>query len=113
MVLCDVGTLSLYGTSPLGRTARNFQKITIFALIFFRAATIMFNDFLLDRLSKHAKEQPNNKVFSFIGPGIDGGRIQKSYTYNEIAKETSVVAQLLLASGLKAGDRWVAVDVIN
>jgi len=65
----------------------------------------MSDDFLLDRLSRHAKEQPDKKVFSFIGPGIDGGRIQKDYTYNEIAIETSRLAQHLLMSGLKPGDR--------
>jgi acyl-CoA synthetase (AMP-forming)/AMP-acid ligase II len=65
----------------------------------------MSSDFLLDRLSRYTKEQPDKKVFSFIGPGIDGGRIQKGYTYNEIAIETSQLAQRLLLSGLKAGDR--------
>lgn len=76
----------------------------------FFAVANMSNDFLLDRLSIHAKEQPDKKVFSFIGPGIDGGRIQKSYTYNELATETSRVAHVLLSSGLAAGDRCVAIN---
>ena len=63
------------------------------------------NDFLLDRLSQHATQQPDKKLFSFIGPGLDGGRIQKSYSYAELAKETTEVAQRLLAAGLKKGDR--------
>jgi len=66
-------------------------------------------DFLLDRLSRHAKEQPNKTVYSFVGPGIDGGTIQKVYTYKELAIETTRIGQLLLASGLKAGDRYVLV----
>jgi hypothetical protein len=85
----------------------------IFAIVLtvtFFAVANMSNDFLLDRLSIHAKEQPDKKVFSFIGPGIDGGRIQKSYTYNELAKETSRVAHVLLSSGLAAGDRCVAIN---
>ena len=62
-------------------------------------------DYLLDRLSQHVSQQPSKKLFSFIGPGLDGGRIQKSFTYSELAKETTEVAQRLLAAGLTKGDR--------
>jgi acyl-CoA synthetase (AMP-forming)/AMP-acid ligase II len=60
---------------------------------------------LLDRLAQRATQQPSKKLFSFLGPGLDGGRLQKSYTYEELAQSTSALAQRLLESGLKRGDR--------
>lgn len=63
------------------------------------------NDLLLDRLASHVANQPSKKLFSFLGPGLEGGRIQKSYTYAELEQETSEVALRLLESGLKSGDR--------
>ena len=62
-------------------------------------------ELLLDRFSTNVKKNPSKKIFSFIVPGLDGGRIQKSYTYNELAEETSLLAQRLLEAGLKRGDR--------
>jgi acyl-CoA synthetase (AMP-forming)/AMP-acid ligase II len=62
-------------------------------------------DLLLDRFAKNVAKQPSKAIFSFIAPGLDGGRIQKSFTYDELAKETSALAQRLLEAGLKKGDR--------
>lgn len=64
-------------------------------------------DGLLDRLSQHASQQPSKYIFNFVGPGLDGGSLQTSYTYDELAKETTEVAQRLLSAGLKQGDRYV------
>lgn len=62
-------------------------------------------DLLLDRLKGHTDQQPNKGVFSFLGSGLDGGRVQKAYTYSELAQETTALAHRLLASGLSPGDR--------
>lgn len=79
--------------------------VVVLIKLLVQSLAIMSDDFLLDRLSRNAKEQPDKKVFSFIGPGIDGGTIRKVYTYNEIAIESSRLAQHLLSSGLKPGER--------
>ena len=65
-------------------------------------------DTLLGRLQQHVSAQPQKKLFSFIAPGLEGGRIEKSYTYAEFDVETSELAQRLLEAGLKRGDRYVA-----
>jgi len=62
-------------------------------------------DLLLDRFSQHVSQQASKKLFSFIGPGLDAGRLQTSYTYAELATETAQASQRLLAAGLKRGDR--------
>ena len=63
------------------------------------------NDFLLDRLAHHAREQPNKIVFSFLSPGLDGGKVQKTFTYNELSQTTSHVTEQLVQRGLMRGDR--------
>ena len=63
------------------------------------------NDFVLDRLEQHARAQPNKIVFSFLSPGFDGGKVQKSFTYYELSETTANVAEELVARGLKRGDR--------
>ena len=62
-------------------------------------------DLLLDRFAKNAARHPSKKVFSYIAPGLDGGRLQKSYTYADLSKETDALGQRLLEAGLKSGDR--------
>lgn len=62
-------------------------------------------ELLLDRLKGHVGGQPDKKLFSFIGSGLDGGRIQKAYTYAQLADETTALAQRILAAGLSPGDR--------
>ena len=66
-------------------------------------------DLLLDRFAKNCTKQPSKTLFSFISPGLDGGRIQNSYTYDELNNATSALAQRLIAEGLKRGDRYVQV----
>ena len=63
------------------------------------------NDFLLDRLAHHALAKPNKIVFSFLSPGLDGGKVQKRFTYYELAQATGHVAEQLVQRGLKRGDR--------
>ena len=84
--------------------------LAIFALFQKRMTTagggpVPAGELLLDRFSTNVKKKPSKKIFSFIVPGLDGGRIKKSYTYNELAEETSLLAQRLLEAGLKRGDR--------
>lgn len=67
------------------------------------------NDFVLDRLEQHARAQPNKIVFSFLSPGFDGGKVQKSFTYYELSETTANVAEELVARGLKRGDRALLV----
>ncbi len=67
--------------------------------------TTATNEFLLDRLSHHASEQPKKQVLTFLNPGLDGGRVHKSLSYFELSEKTTQVAQRLLAVGLKRGER--------
>jgi hypothetical protein len=64
-------------------------------------------DLLLDRLAQGVEKQPSKPVFSFVASGLEGGRVQKSLTYEALAKETSELAQRLLEAGLTKGDRYV------
>jgi acyl-CoA synthetase (AMP-forming)/AMP-acid ligase II len=66
-------------------------------------------DLVLDRLAKNIDKDGSKTLFTFLGPGLDGGRVQKSYTYSAFAQETSNLAQRLLESGLKQGDRALLV----
>ena len=63
------------------------------------------HDLLLERLAKNVAETPKKTLLSYISPGLNGGKIQKSLTYEEVEKETSDLAQRLLESGLTKGDR--------
>lgn len=70
------------------------------------AASTSSPDLLLKRLSENASKTPNKAAFTFIGSGLDGGRVQKSYTYSSLEVETSTLAERLVnEEGLKHGDR--------
>ena len=73
-------------------------------------STISKPDLLLDRLTRNAIKTPNKPLFSFIAPGPNGGKIQTSLTYYEVARSTSELAQRLLDEGIQKGDRYVAVS---
>ena len=62
-------------------------------------------DLLLDRLGKNASAYSNKKAVTFLGPGKDGGKIDREMTYAQVEAETSALARLLLEKGLKQGDR--------
>jgi acyl-CoA synthetase (AMP-forming)/AMP-acid ligase II/acyl carrier protein len=77
--------------------------------------------FLLDRLEEHATKNPHKTVFSFLSPGLQGGRISASLTYQELQIQTTQLAQKLLlqqlppksdgysSSTLQPGDRALLV----
>jgi acyl-CoA synthetase (AMP-forming)/AMP-acid ligase II len=67
--------------------------------------TMATPDLLLERLAKNVAKAPKKTLLSFISPGLNGGKIQKSFTYEELEQETSDLAQRLLESGLAKGDR--------
>jgi acyl-CoA synthetase (AMP-forming)/AMP-acid ligase II len=75
---------------------------------------------LLDRLEENEGKDDaddSKKAFSFLGSGLDGGRITKSCTYRELGERTTSLAKYLLTcTGLKKGDRYVltlvAVDAL-
>jgi acyl-CoA synthetase (AMP-forming)/AMP-acid ligase II len=66
-------------------------------------------DLVLERFSENCSKYAAKTLFSFLSPGLDGGRIQKSYTYAAFETESSDLAQRLLESGLKRGDRALLV----
>lgn len=66
-------------------------------------------DLLLNRLTKNIAKDGSKKLFTFLGPGLNGGKVQKSYTYDSFNLETSNLAQRLLESGLRQGDRALLV----
>ena len=63
---------------------------------------------LLDRLDENVKKTPKKVAFSFLSPGVDGGRVTKTLTYDQLSTETSALAVRLLEAGLKEGDRYVS-----
>lgn len=60
---------------------------------------------LLDRLKEGVTKFPSKTVFSFISPGVHGGRIAKSCTYQQLEDQTTLLAKHLLETGLQKGDR--------
>ena len=66
-------------------------------------------DLVLDRLAQNVSKYSSKKLFSFLGSGPDGGKVQKSFTYESFSSETSKLAQRLHESGLKRGDRALLV----
>ena len=60
---------------------------------------------LLERLKEGVTKFPSKNVFSFISPGVDGGRIVKSCTYQQLEDQTTLLARHLLDAGLQKGDR--------
>ena len=71
---------------------------------------------LLDRLEEHENEgkddvdvdvDDSKTAFTFLGSGLDGGRITKSCKYRELGEQTTSLAKYLLTcTGLKKGDRY-------
>lgn len=66
-------------------------------------------DLFLTRFATNVSKNGGKELFSFLGPGLDGGRIQKSHTYESFDRETSNLARHLLGSGLRQGDRALLV----
>eukprot|EP00980_Cylindrotheca_fusiformis_P003161 scaffold721_cov131-Cylindrotheca_fusiformis.AAC.51 len=66
-------------------------------------------ELVLDRLNKNVEKNGSKTLFTFLSPGLDGGSLQKSYTYAAFALETSNLAQRLLESGMNQGDRALLV----
>mmetsp|Transcript_43917 Transcript_43917/g.49765 ORF Transcript_43917/g.49765 Transcript_43917/m.49765 type:complete len:802 (-) Transcript_43917:24-2429(-) len=65
---------------------------------------------LLEKLEENVEKDPSKTAFSFIVNGVDGGRISKSCTYQELQDQTAFLAQrLLFDAGLKRGDRALLV----
>ncbi|KAG7342591.1 acyl-CoA synthetase AMP-forming/AMP-acid ligase II [Nitzschia inconspicua] len=65
---------------------------------------------LLDRLEENASKYPQKTVFTFLSPGLNGGRISASLTYRQLQQQSSTLAtRLLLQSGLSTGDRVLLV----
>jgi acyl-CoA synthetase (AMP-forming)/AMP-acid ligase II len=66
-------------------------------------------DLLLDRLAQNASRSPNKTAVTFLSSGPNGGKVERTLTYSELAKETTSLASRLLESGLSKGDRAVLV----
>ena len=66
----------------------------------------MGHDLLLKRLASNVSKQPNKLLFTYVSPGTNGGKIQRELTYEQVANETSKLAQMLLDVGLAKGDRY-------
>ena len=74
---------------------------------------------LLDRLASHAQSSPDKTVFTFLGSGPNGGKVERTLTYRQLADETDRVASSLVGPaatstniggvGLKKGDVAVLV----
>ena len=62
-------------------------------------------DLLLDRLSQNVDKEPKKILFSYISSGPNGGKIEKTFTYQELNQESSDLGQRLLEAGLAKGDR--------
>jgi acyl-CoA synthetase (AMP-forming)/AMP-acid ligase II len=62
---------------------------------------------LLDRLALHSRQTPNKLAATFLGPGPDGGAVQRQLTYGELDSVTSRLAERLTArEGMNPGDRY-------
>lgn len=66
-------------------------------------------DLLLDRIERNVNNAASKTAVSFLEPGPDGGKIQRSLTYESLWEETMKVAEILKDHGLKKGDRAVLV----
>mmetsp|Transcript_28439 Transcript_28439/g.33085 ORF Transcript_28439/g.33085 Transcript_28439/m.33085 type:complete len:818 (-) Transcript_28439:80-2533(-) len=66
-------------------------------------------DSLLERLEKNTIQSPNKEALLFLESGVNGGTIQKKFTYQDVWDETEILAENLLAQGIKQGDLAVLV----
>jgi acyl-CoA synthetase (AMP-forming)/AMP-acid ligase II len=66
-------------------------------------------DLLLDRIEQNAAKCPTKTAVTFLTSGPDGGKVEKSLTYQELATKLQVVASRLLSEGIQPGDRAVLV----
>jgi acyl-CoA synthetase (AMP-forming)/AMP-acid ligase II len=66
-------------------------------------------DLFLDRMAQNAANSPNKTAVTFLSSGPNGGKVELTLTYSELAKETTSLASRLLESGLSKGDRAVLV----
>jgi len=64
-------------------------------------------DSLLERLEKNTIQSPNKEALLFLESGVNGGTIQKKFTYQDVWDETEILAENLLAQGIKQGDLYV------
>ena len=67
----------------------------------------MTMDMLRARLKKNMAKSPTKQAFAFLGSGSNGGVVEVKLTYKDIWDETDVLAENLLASGMKTGDMYV------
>ncbi len=65
---------------------------------------LKMTDSLLSRIANNSKAIGNKVALSFLGSGANGGVIENSFTYHDIASETDKLALNLISSGLKKGD---------
>lgn len=64
-------------------------------------------ELLLDRLEANVRQYSAKTALGFLLPGPNGGKLQKTFTYEQLSRETSRVASFLLESGIQPGDRYV------
>ena len=64
---------------------------------------------LLGRLKENVETRGDKTAVTFLEPGVNGGKVQKSFTYAELWAETSKVALTIKDQGLKKGDKAVLV----
>lgn len=67
------------------------------------------SDSLLSRLASFALKDPNKVALTFLSPGPNGGNVQNSLTYLQIAQKTDDIAMFLQSKSLKKGDLAVLV----
>jgi hypothetical protein len=62
------------------------------------------SDSLLKRLAKNSKSLSKIDALTFLGSGANGGVIENSFTYSDVANETDTLAANLISSGMKKGE---------
>lgn len=66
-------------------------------------------DSILTRLALFASDDPKKVALTFLSPGPDGGNIQNTLTYKQIAQQTDDIALYLQSNSLSKGDLAVLV----
>eukprot|EP00563_Minutocellus_polymorphus_P004895 CAMPEP_0181045032 /NCGR_PEP_ID=MMETSP1070-20121207/13587_1 /TAXON_ID=265543 /ORGANISM="Minutocellus polymorphus, Strain NH13" /LENGTH=834 /DNA_ID=CAMNT_0023123525 /DNA_START=136 /DNA_END=2636 /DNA_ORIENTATION=- len=60
---------------------------------------------LLERLASHAQTCPDKTAFTFLGNGPNGGKVERTLTYRQLADETDRVAAALTAPASASGKK--------
>jgi len=66
-------------------------------------------DLLLDRINAQTSRDSSKVAMTFLGSGPGGGKVEKSFTYQQLSEEVDKVARQILDIGLQKGDRAVLV----